>query len=275
VGWTEEFKVVLDQLNPPKGEVTRLVFPEEPGGQFTMPIEQCTTDINATEACGFDTGLGAPTQNPPTVELSLTTYEGDGWGLGPPFEGVEVCQTDTPNCTTSDANGQARLLLPANQEISYTMKKDGYMSWIAGDVTDETFGDEGRPGYPMFPDQQVEDFAAANGIPYPLTGGVTSHHMNPVSTAGVTYDLVDETARGYYVDDDPARNLRFDLTATTSDGFGGFWEVTPGEDHQVEFGGAATNCTVALAWPGDGPNRVKVPVKVGFWTLASMNCDVQ
>jgi hypothetical protein len=59
--------VVLDQLNPPKGEVTRLVFPEEPGAEWTLPIERCTTDINATEACGFDTGLGAPTQNPPAM----------------------------------------------------------------------------------------------------------------------------------------------------------------------------------------------------------------
>jgi hypothetical protein len=68
VGWTEEFKVVLDQVNPPKGEVTRLGSPEpQIGVQWTMPIEQCTTDINATEACGFDTGLGAPTQNPPAM----------------------------------------------------------------------------------------------------------------------------------------------------------------------------------------------------------------
>jgi hypothetical protein len=65
VGWTEEFKVVLDQMNPPKGEVTRLSS-TLPGveGEFTIPIERCTTDINATEACTFDTGLGAPTQNP-------------------------------------------------------------------------------------------------------------------------------------------------------------------------------------------------------------------
>jgi hypothetical protein len=66
VGWTEEFKVVLNQMNPPKGEVTRLASPEpELGVQLTLPIERCTTDINATEACTFDTGLGAPTQNPP------------------------------------------------------------------------------------------------------------------------------------------------------------------------------------------------------------------
>jgi hypothetical protein len=68
VGWTEQFKVVLDQMNPPKGEVTRLSAPL-PGvtGEFTIPIERCTTDINATVACGFDSGLGAPTQNPPAM----------------------------------------------------------------------------------------------------------------------------------------------------------------------------------------------------------------
>ena len=65
VGWTEEFKVVLDQTNPPKGEVTRLSS-TNPGvmGEFAMPSERCATDINASVACTFDTGLGAPTQNP-------------------------------------------------------------------------------------------------------------------------------------------------------------------------------------------------------------------
>ena len=184
-----------------------------------------------TGGMGGDGGSGGMAG---TVELSLTTYEADGWGLGPRFEGVEVCQTDTTNCTTSDVNGVARLLLPANQEISYTVTKDGYMGWMAGDVTDETFGDEGRPGYPMYPDQQIADFAQANMIPYPLTGGVTSHHMNPIRTASVTYDLVDTTGLEYYMDDDAERTLRFDLTATTSDGIGGSWEVPPG-DHQVEF----------------------------------------
>ena len=65
VGWKEEFKVVLDQMNPPKGEVTRLAA-GLPGieAENTLPIERCTTDINASVACTFDTGLGVPTQNP-------------------------------------------------------------------------------------------------------------------------------------------------------------------------------------------------------------------
>ena len=67
-GQAEQFKVVLDQMDPPKGEVTRLSadYPAA-AGEWTLPIERCTTDINATEACGFDTGLGAPTQNPPAM----------------------------------------------------------------------------------------------------------------------------------------------------------------------------------------------------------------
>jgi hypothetical protein len=209
-----------------------------------------------------------------TKTLVLRTYEADGWGLGPPLAGVEVCETDTSNCTTSDDGGIASLQLRANREISYTMTKDGHMPWMAGDVTDEAFQDEGWPGFPMYPDEYIREFAEANMMAYPLTGGLTSHHMNPAATAGVTYELIDEAGRTYYLDDDPARTMRFDLTATTPDGFGGFWEVPAGA-HQVEFGGTATNCTGALAWPGDAPNRVKVPVRVGHITLASMNCDVQ
>jgi len=65
VGQIEQFKVVLDQMDPPKGEVTRLAadFPAA-DSEWTLPIERCTTDINATEACGFETGLGAPAQSP-------------------------------------------------------------------------------------------------------------------------------------------------------------------------------------------------------------------
>jgi hypothetical protein len=65
-GWIERFKVVLDQMDPPKGQVTRLISPEYPqiGLEWTLPIERCTTDINASVACGLETGLGPPAQNP-------------------------------------------------------------------------------------------------------------------------------------------------------------------------------------------------------------------
>jgi len=65
VGQTEEFKVILDELDPPSGEVTRLASPNPLfSDEFTLPIERCTTDINATGACGLETGLGPPAESP-------------------------------------------------------------------------------------------------------------------------------------------------------------------------------------------------------------------
>jgi len=86
----------------------------------------------------------------------------------------------------------------------------------------------------------------------------------------VAFDLVDETATAVYIDE--AGNPNPDLTATTSFGQGAFLEVTPGE-HQVEFGGVFTNCTAWTGWPGDAANRIKVPVRAGYYSYASMNCD--
>jgi hypothetical protein len=82
--WTEQFKVVLDQTDPPKGEVTRLFSVEHPaiGFEWTLPIERCTTDINATEACGFETGLGPPTQNPGGGGAGGAGGEGGSAGIG-------------------------------------------------------------------------------------------------------------------------------------------------------------------------------------------------
>ena len=166
-GWTEQFKVVLDQTNPPNGEVTRLSS-TNPGvmGDFTIPIERCTTDINATEACTFDTGLGAPTQNP--VVLTVTATEAPSIEApfgGPPFEGVELCQTDTTNCATTDADGHASIMLPFLQEISYTVEKEGYAPFLVADVTDFAFA--ASSFWPMFSDAQVAGNFELLGLPYP------------------------------------------------------------------------------------------------------------
>ena len=211
-----------------------------------------------------------------TARHILTTYEGPAegvkMGLGPVLQGVGVCETDMDNCVTSGADGKAQLMLPANQEVSYIVSTDGRIPWMAAEVPDETTISL-QPGYAMWLDEDVEAFAEANTIPYPLTGGAVLLHMNPTRTEGVTFTLVDDAgALAYYADEDGF--FRFDLTETTVNGFGGFFEIAPG-DRQIEFGGSATNCTATLGWPGDAPNRVKVPVRVGHVTLASMDCDVQ
>jgi len=211
-----------------------------------------------------------------TAAHFLTTYEappeGVKVGLGPVLEGVVACETDTDNCVMSDADGRVTLSFPANQEVSYVVSKDGRMPWMAAEVPDK-LSVVLQPNYPMWPDEDVETFADINMIPYPLTGGAVLLHMNPTRTAGVTFTLVDDAgALAYYADEDGF--FRFDLTETTVNGFGGFFEIAPG-DRQIEFGGTATNCTATLGWPGDAPNRVKLPVRVGHITLASMNCVVQ
>jgi hypothetical protein len=234
------------------------------------------SETSGTGGSGGDGGMGGSAGVGGMALHILTTYEslpeGVKTGLGPVLPGVTACETDTNNCATSDADGKARLMLPANQEASYIVSLDGHMPWMGAEVPHELTVFL-QPGYGMWPDEDVEAFAETNMIPYPLTGGAVLLHMNPTRTEGVTFTLVDDDgALAYYADEDGF--FRFDLTATTVNGFGGFFEVAPG-DRQIELGGTATNCTEAFGWPGDAPNRVKVPVRVGHITLASMNCDVQ
>ncbi|MBW2381058.1 MAG: hypothetical protein JRG70_16165 [Deltaproteobacteria bacterium] len=203
------------------------------------------------------------------VALSVSVTEAEGLNpvvRGSAFEGVELCETDTTNCATTDADGAATIMVSANQEITYTVSKDGYGPWFIADVTDETLR---TTFWPMFSDAMLADDAEALGIPYPYTGGVIVLQVTP-GMAGVTYDLLDETAKQYYVDEAGINTLG--LTETTSDGRGAFLEVSPSE-YQVEFGGTATNCTPGIAWPGDAANRIKVPVRVGYASWANMLCD--
>jgi len=206
-----------------------------------------------------------------TVELTVTATEApsleDLWE-GPQLAGVELCQTDTTNCAVTDSVGFAQITLPANQEISYTLKKEGYVSYLVGDVSDETV--EGTT-WPMASVELATLAADLLEIAYPWTGGAVALSL-PTSSprAGVTYDIMNGTATAYYFDE--AGTPTLDLTATTSNGHGGFVEVSPGEP-QFEFGGTATNCVPSVAWPGDAPNRIRVPVRVGYQSYGSMNCD--
>ncbi len=269
VGWTEEFKVVLDQLNPPKGEVTRLLFPEEgASGQFTMPIERCTTDINATDACTFDTGLGPPTQNPPSVELTLTLVVGASGADRPPLEGAAFCETDTENCEMTDANGQATIEVgvPADQRISYTYAKEGYLSVLYSDVVDETLFTD-RIHWTVT-DAEAKRQADLVMTPYPYEG--TGSIVVSVGLIGATFELVGASGKGFYFDAQGDPSL--DLDSTMANGAGGFVEVAP-DEVEVRLGGTATNCTPLSAWPGSEANTIRMPIKAGFISWSSMSCD--
>jgi hypothetical protein len=268
-GWTEQFKVVLDQTDPPTGEVTRLSS-TNPGvtGEFTMPVERCTTDINATEACTFDTGLGAPAQNPPTVELTLTLVVGASGADRPPLEGAAFCETDTENCEMTDANGQATIevVVPADRRISYTYTKAGYTSVLYSDVVDETlFTDR---SHWTLTDAEMKRISDLVMTPYPYEG--TGSLVVSVGLIGATFELVDASGKGFYYDAQGDPSL--DLDSTTANGAGGFVEVAP-DEIEVRLGGTATNCTPLSAWPGSEANTIRMPIKAGFASWSSMSCD--
>ncbi|MGB5350194.1 MAG: hypothetical protein WBN10_11375 [Polyangiales bacterium] len=237
----------------------------------------CSDETTATGGTGGsgdtggDGGIGgggeAGTGGAESVELSVTVTEAMGFsGPRPPFEGVELCETDTLNCDTTDASGVATIQVPSNQEISYTVSTEGFAPWLIEDVTDETFR---ATSWPMFNDMLWEDFSDALMTPYPWTDGGIFLQVHP-NIEGVTFDLVNQAAKQYYEVEEGGWSL--DLTSTTSRGLGGFVEVPPGE-YQVEFGGTATNCTPEIAWPGDAANRIRVQVRAGHYGYGSIACD--
>jgi hypothetical protein len=88
--------------------------------------------------------------------------------------------------------------------------------------------------------------------------------------AGVTWEIDEETANGFYFNADCLAQT--DLTATTAIGRGGFLEASEGV-HEVTFGGTVSNCTVRTAWPTDTASAVRVPVRAGHLNFGSMDCD--
>jgi len=207
------------------------------------------------------------------VELAVFASDATGpsqTGTEPPLEGVEVCEIDnTSNCAVTDENGEARIKLPREQLTGYTISKDGYVPWLVGDVTDDTFSFSSA-GWTMFTDELAADATPEIGTPDTWTGGWVALRAFPLM-AGVTYELLDTTAAAYYTDEEGLVDV--DLTETTSDGDGGFIEVPPGV-RQVEFGGTAKDCEAAIAWPGDAdaPNQIKIPIRTGYITYGNMNC---
>lgn len=216
-------------------------------------------------------GGGAGTGGAPMVTLTATVTEApsvDGMIFdGPPLEGVELCEADTTNCATTDAAGLAQIMVPANQEVTYTMSKDGFVSYVIGDVSEPP---EIGTTWPMVSDALIVTESERLMMTWPSdSDGLLALAAFPLHP-GVTWDVIDDTSIVYYMDADGVAQL--DLTATTEFGRGGFYEVSAGV-HEVEFGGTVTNCTAAIAWPGNAANQIRVPVRAGYFSYGSMNCE--
>lgn len=216
---------------------------------------------------------------PSTFRNTGTVNEANLAGGDPtPIAGATVCEVDTTNCATTDANGQATLDLPRNVDSAVTAVHDDYLSVIVpfnsaatGETTTTTL---------MGTNEIVQVFADILMSPFPTTTGVTTivtNRQNPDGTvtplAGVTYELITGSGIAYFVNDTTGTVLPSRmLTETQGPGWGGFVEM-PAGTVEIRFGGTATNCTRAFAWEGSAPDRIRMPVRAGFQTQATILCQ--
>ena len=112
------------------------------------------------------------------------------------------------------------------------------------------------------------------GSPYPMRGTGTIVVGVFPAFAGATFELVGATGNSFYHDEEGPTKWNPERMATTSNGYGGFTEVTPGEV-QVKFGGTAERCSARSPfWAGDEPNSVRVQVREGYISPMLMDCPL-
>jgi len=213
-----------------------------------------------------NTGCGDSSTPTAPVTVRVTEYINLS-NLETPMPDAEVCETDTTNCTMTDAEGMATINLPDESEVSYTITKEGYGSYLVSDVNNGKL----EHWFWMYDDEELTRLAGLMGTTYPWTDdGIIL--IREFSEASVMFDLVGQSNNEFYFlnGDTPST----DLDSTTDDGRGGFTDVATGE-YQVEFIGVEVPviCTAFTAWPSDIRNRVKVPVKAGYISYASMSCE--
>ncbi len=223
---------------------------------------------------------------PELAQVYWSLFENNPDGEDPPIEDVKICIEDSLgiNCAMTNVQGKAVLDFATNEEVIVTIEKDNYNSYIMGFVEDT---DQGPFDSLMFSDDQLEALAAQLGTTYPWQGGIVGLWLG--NRVGATFapvgPSIDAVGEAFYFDA-TTEQYRLDLEAIPDPAYngewfavpvgeGGFTEVTPGVQ-QFEVGGAVGECHgPVFGWPGDAPNRVRVPVREGFISRSFMSdsCD--
>ncbi|MBW2191392.1 MAG: hypothetical protein JRG93_17745 [Deltaproteobacteria bacterium] len=212
---------------------------------------------------GGDGGDGGA--NTATVIVHASGFEPPQGTTGP-LEGVQVCETGTTNCVMTGADGIGELELPVDQETSVTLDKEGRGSYLHS-VIIPAEGAIVTQGLAL--DARLEDMYGRVMSPYPPEGAGTAF-VDLRNVAGATFELVGTTGKAFYRDEE--LNWSLDFTATTSDGTGGFVEVSPGVV-QIDIGGTADNCVLVRGWPGDSENSARMLVREGYFSHVTLECD--
>ncbi|MGB5695067.1 MAG: hypothetical protein WBM46_05405 [Polyangiales bacterium] len=273
-------------------------------GLLVAPIVGCsdlsgdggTGGTGGNGGTGGDAGNGGTggTSGPELLQALVTYVANNPDGDDPPLEGVNACVEygETQSCFLTNASGRAVVDFPADLAFTWTSEKEGYGSLIGG-AGENAFGPAWRPSgaltLVMYTDAQLEAIAAEQlqlDPAYPWNGGIVGLVANTgTGLAGVTFAPVGSTigavGQAFYFDAG-TEQYSIDLEATTSFPFvydqfpfaeGGFTEVAPGVQ-QFEIGGMIGDCQgPSFGWSGDTANSIRVPVREGFRTYGSMQCD--
>jgi len=219
--------------------------------------------------CGDDSS----TSSTATIELRVVSFTPGEDNV--PIEGAEVCFLDTDDCQTTGADGVVFLEVPIDAETAVTLTADGFNPTLSPQVAESST--PAPRDVSMLSVTLLQALATAFDSPYPPdnTGFVAVTVLGEprdLETAlpGVTMTLVDPQGRQYYLTDEGLPN--FDLTETSALGTGGLIEIPPGV-HEIELGGAVSNCTRLAGWAGSGDLSMRFPVEVGFFTNTLLICD--
>lgn len=197
--------------------------------------------------------------------IRVTTWP----GATVPMEGVEICETDTSNCTLTDFQGLARLYLPVDEEISFTLIRDGYQSELQPYVVSSV---ETTLGLNLGTEKRIQDQFEIAMASYPPrdTGMMVISTVPPCD--GATVEVFGSAGKGrvLYIGASSAWDL--DLEATSAAGIASVIDLVPGE-YRVEMRGSAGNCFPLTGWPSPFENSVRLPVKAGFFTDVRVGCD--
>ena len=221
-------------------------------GFFTVGVTRCASvRVNATV-------LGA--QQP--------------FGDAVPLDGAEVCLDGTSTCATTNADGQASLVVPGNQELAYAITAEpDFFPVLSPQVSDTDIILD--PQFTLLSNATFMVFADLIGTPWPPTTAVNSiilyekPYPDTVGIAGASFELVEGTGQSYYLSDSNLPSTS--LTETQSNGTGGFIEASEGT-LEVSVTGVSGCDEYSNAWPGSAPDQVRFPSRVGYQTIVLWRC---
>jgi hypothetical protein len=221
--------------------------------------------------------LGCPTTEEPAptadVNLELVHYSLEN----EPWEGVEICVEDGEACATSDADGLATVAAPQDAEVVLILEGD---ATFPDHVLPVTTTDEAQDvtlftGTVDLIDQIFETAEGVLGTT--LDGSLGTLAINARGGIGdMEHDVAGVTATLDPADGTPAVytnefGLPSDDIETSSAGAILFYDLPTGT-YTVSLSHATRTCEAWLAWPGDSSGEVRVPVREGYYTQASVAC---